>query len=94
MKVAVNDCFGGFGLSEAAYSELGVPWDGYGYAYGDWCKRSDPRLIEVIERLGEAAAGDCSKLRIVEIPDGKTYEIKSYDGIETVVTFGPYEKWR
>lgn len=31
MKIAVNKCFGGFGVSKAVYDELGIVWDGYGY---------------------------------------------------------------
>lgn len=85
MKVAINRCFGGFGLSEAAYDALGIPWDGYGYAFRDYSQRAAPELIEVIERLGsEVASGYLAKLAVVEIPDGIPWSISDYDGIETV----------
>ena len=42
MKIVINGCFGGFGLSEAAFKELGVTWDGYGYME---LTRNDPRLV-------------------------------------------------
>ena len=31
MKVVINKCFGGFGLSKEAYKFLNIPWDGYGF---------------------------------------------------------------
>lgn len=82
MKVAVNKCFGGFGLSEEAYKELGIERDSYGYEYRD--KRTDPELISVIEKLGDKANGQYAQIEIVEIPDGIAWEINEYDGIETI----------
>jgi hypothetical protein len=32
MKVVINRCHGGFGLSKEAYDFLGFKWDGFGYA--------------------------------------------------------------
>jgi hypothetical protein len=85
MKIALNRDFGGFGLSKAAYEALGIPWDGYGYAYRDDDQRTDPRLIEVIERLGSrAASGPLAKLKIIEIPDDVDFIIDDYDGLETI----------
>jgi hypothetical protein len=46
--------------------------------------RTDPKLIQVVEELGNVAAGACAKLRIIEIPDGIEYEIEEYDGMESV----------
>jgi len=84
IKIVVNRCYGGFGLSEEAYKELGLAWDGYGYKYNDLDKRSDPRLIEVIEKLGGMASSLLAKLQVVEIPDGVDWTISEYDGWETV----------
>lgn len=86
MKVVVNRCFGGFSLSEAAYGELGIPWDGGSFGMGFAFKndRTNPKLIEVVEKLGDAASGNCARLRVVEIPDGIDWEIDDYDGSETV----------
>ena len=65
MKIAVNKCFGGFGVSEAVFAELGMEWDGYGYLenkdFGiesdNWLEyRSHPKLIAAIEKVGEKAA--------------------------------------
>jgi len=84
MKVAINSCYGGFGLSEAAYHALGLEWDGYGYEYSNYERRTDLRLIEVIEALGEKASGEYSKVKIVEIPDDVDWNIEEYDGMEWV----------
>lgn len=85
MKIVLNKCYGGFGLSKEAYDYLGIPWDGYGYAYNDYELRTNPKLVECIETLGsEKASGQFSKLRVVEFPDDLDYEIESYDGVETV----------
>jgi len=90
MKIVINDDWGGFGLSEEAYKELGLEWDGFGYAFNGYECRTNPKLVEVVERLGsERASGHFAKLKVIEIPDGIDWVIYNYDGIETV-----YEKHR
>lgn len=102
MKVVINICYGGFGLSEVAtdrYLELknlkytrqqGI-WDithylleDGEYFHGDDLERDDPTLIQVVEELGNDAAGKHAKLKIVDIPDDVAWEIDSYDGNESV----------
>jgi hypothetical protein len=83
MKIAVNRCYGGFGLSAKAkerFRELSEK------DFDKWADdaRTDPTLIKVIEELGEAANGYYAKLEIVEIPDGTDWEIEEYDGKEWV----------
>lgn len=51
--------------------------------------REDPILIEVIEELGEKANGDCSRLKIVDIPNDMKYVVFDYDGIESLHTDMP-----
>ncbi len=46
--------------------------------------RHDPKLIQVIEQLGEKANAKFSKLKIVEIPDETDYVIEEYDGLEHI----------
>jgi hypothetical protein len=82
MKIVINKCYGGYSLSEAAYNELGIPWDGYGFC--EQFKRSDPRLVSCVENLGSAASGDLAELRIVEIPDDVEWEINEDYGAEWV----------
>jgi len=77
MKVVVNKCFGGFGLSKEAYEELGK-WDTIG---GD---RTDPRLVACVEKLGMRANGPYAKLEVLELPDDVSFYIDEYDGFETV----------
>ena len=84
MKIAINRCHGGFGLSKEAYDFLGLEWDGYGFAYSDHDRRTNLKLIECIETLGKKADGRFSRLAVVEIPDDVEYEITEYDGAEQV----------
>ena len=84
MKVVINTCFGGFGLSQEAYRFMGIEWDDFGYKFSGDEKRCDPKLVECVERLGEAASGSFAELKVIEIPDGVEFEICEYDGLEHV----------
>lgn len=138
MKLVINRCYGGFGLSPTAIKRLAemkgrecyffktnypsreyVPVDPIGDSSvsqmmlmafdipnpnevlgGDkynnvlWDKhhlscypddRGDADLIRVVEELGsKVASGACAKLSVVEIPDGISYDIDDYDGMESV----------
>lgn len=122
MKIVINTCYGGFGLSDAAterYAELNgvkiykedlvyiahfytVPVEEYKKIYAECTlardynkinkiyytlrnvERTDNYLIQVIEELGKAANGNCSELKIVEIPDGVQWDINEYDGYESI----------
>lgn len=82
MKIVINTCFGGFGLSDDAlayYHKLsGTTVASYEI------ERTDPHLIEVVEVLGVDAEGNYADLKIVEIPDDVQWEITYYDGLESV----------
>lgn len=133
MKVVINVCFGGFGLSvegEKLYAKKcgfelfyykqtkykhngGVdeyvrqsnPQDLFvhslkidmGILFSTWTElvnknyfssrdieRTDLKLIEVVEELGDLANGSCAKLKVVEIPNGIEWEIDEYDGNERI----------
>jgi hypothetical protein len=106
MKIVVNKCFGGFGISrkavefmaergnEQAKAELDEilsgKYNGYdiyfGYSekFNSEYNRTDPDLILAVETLKDEANGECSKLKVVEIPDGIEWEITDYDGVETI----------
>ena len=46
--------------------------------------RNDPVLAQVVEQLGKAANGDCSNLKVVEVPDDVAWYISEYSGKERV----------
>lgn len=78
IKMVLNKCYGGFGLSEEARKVLDVDW------LGD-LDRTDARLVEMVEDDPEAVRGSFAKLQVVSLPDETTdYHIDEYDGFETV----------
>jgi hypothetical protein len=89
MKVVINGCFGGFGLSKAAlerFEELGgvtmYTTTGIPYIYD--IKRDDPALVQTVEELGKLANDQYAELVVVEIPDDAEWYIAEYDGNEWV----------
>lgn len=98
MKVVINRCFGGFGLSDKALlmlKEKGWAVEKTSVLLNNEYWTTDPRqnndlfrshtdLVEVVEALGDSANGAYSKLKVVEIPDGIEYEIDECDGIEEI----------
>lgn len=80
IKIVYNACHGGFSLSERAHEELSRE----SAQKKDWYNhRHDPALVRVVERLGDAASGRYSRLRVAEL-SGNRYWIDEYDGAETV----------
>jgi hypothetical protein len=83
MKVVINDCYGGFGLSDAAFDEYknrkGITDPNF-YYYD--IPRDCPVLVEIVER--SVASGTYAHLKVVEIPDGVNWYIAEYDGLEHV----------
>lgn len=47
-------------------------------------ERDDPILVDVVERLGNAANGKYARLEVTEVPDDVDWEIGEYDGQEWV----------
>lgn len=85
MKILINTCFGGFGLSEkvreAYRNKTGKDLP---ECSSSIC-RTDPNLISVVEQVGlEESAGWAAELKIIDIPNGIDYYIHDYDGIETI----------
>lgn len=81
MKIVLNKCFGGFGLSQAATDLL--PTD---VQWSEYANRTDVRLIEVVELLGPGANGRHADLSIIIVPEEATdWTIEDYDGIETIL---------
>ena len=76
-KIVINRCYGGFSLSYDALQALGIESE-----YD--IERDDPKLVAVVESMGDKATGRDSNLKIVEIPDDVQYFIDEYDGIECI----------
>lgn len=87
MKVVINNCYGGFGLSDAGiarYLELkGIEVPSKDF-YDRDIPRDDPVLIQVIRELGDDVNMVTSDLKIVDIPDDVDWYIEEYDGNEWV----------
>ena len=92
MKIVLNKCWGGFGVSDlliALWNSEHTPFTKESlarFAISSGQFRVDPRLITLIEMLGsERASGEHAQLAIVEIPDHVTsWHISDSDGFETV----------
>lgn len=79
MKMVVNKCYGGFGVSKAVAEFLELP-----YAFE--ADRYDVRLIDIIENNKMPFNGEFANLKVVEIPDCATdHYIEEYDGFEHVI---------
>jgi hypothetical protein len=85
MKVVINICYGGFGLTYGAYARY---LELTNQKASDISKRdiarNDPALIQVVEEMGEAANDLCAELKIVEIPEDVDWYIEDYDGNEHI----------
>lgn len=85
MKVVINKSVGGFCLSKKAIKFLGIfGEDIENYEERDPFYRTCPYLIECVEKLGEEASGQNSKLEIVEISDYMDFEIIEKNGVEDI----------
>lgn len=79
MKFVINNCFGGYGLSQEFLAKYGKKFE--------YLERNDPELVAAVEEFGEAeSSGFCSSLCIMDIPDDCTdYYIDEYDGRENII---------
>lgn len=87
MKLVINVAHSCFAVSKGFYDYYNIPcvlyFGGIYRAIEPWTDnfRTDPRLIEYIEKFGsKAASGIFSHLKVVEIPKGTKYYISEYDG--------------
>ena len=91
MKVVINDCYGGFGLTEVALAEYkdrkGITDPNF-YYYD--IPRDCPVLVEMVER-GDVS-GAYADLKVVEIPDDVNWYIEEYDGMEHIAE--RHRTWR
>lgn len=86
-QICINVCHGGFGLSDEAlelYNQLQREVGGDPVVYANEISRDCPRLIAVVQTLGDEASGKYARLKIVAIPDDVEWTIMEYDGTEWV----------
>lgn len=86
VKLVINSCHGGFGLSEEAekqyrqYKMIEKDADWYHWDI----PRDDPYLVQIVEKMGSDADGAFAKLKIINVPDDVEWQIDEYDGLEWV----------
>lgn len=94
IKVVINRCYGGFGLSQKAreeYLKRSGKQDDKGFSIYD-LERTDPILIQIVEELGEEANDFCSDLYIECLDDDMEgcWSIYEYDGSESISIDGSF----
>lgn len=78
MKIVLNECYGGFSVSEKWATD-------HGYASSWNVNRMDPELIAAVEAREEVNS-PYSRLIVVEIPEEATdWKINEYDGMESII---------
>lgn len=90
-KIVINECYGGFGLSKKALDKLAFIKNKSNIWEHD-IDRDDPDLVEVVDMLGHESWSQCSKLKIVEIPESVEWQIEDYDGLEWIAE--KHRTWR
>lgn len=82
MKIVINQCYGGFDLSENFEKFFNYDWlDTDSKEF-----RINPALIKAVEEDSASVGAEYSKLKVVEIPDNATdWEIQEYDGLENLI---------
>jgi len=83
MKIVINTCFGGFGISDIGRIDyesrsgvsLGSDWD---------ISRTDLTLVAMVEEDSGLYSGWSASLKVVTIPDDVDWVIVDYDGQEHV----------
>ncbi len=84
-RIVINDCYGGFGLSDRAFREYK---NLAGITESDLSDRDiprdDPYLVKIVREMGMGANGAHANLKIVEVPGDVKWLIQEYDGVEWV----------
>lgn len=90
MKVVINNCHGGFELSDEA-NRLYIERTGKKFDPHNHTERANPVLVNIVETLGDNACEWYSSPKIVEVPDGVKWHIEEHDGDEWVAE--NHRKW-
>jgi len=93
-KVVLNHSFGGFKLSADARKTLFEIAPDLFTSKGSFKSsehelRGDPRLVSVVEQLGNRASGEFSRLVVVEVPAHvESWHMDEHDGSESIAEDG------
>ena len=80
MEIVINNCYGGFSVSEEAVKFFDMTSE-----YAD-IDRQDPRLIKKVKENPKWVSGKFAYLKVVDIPDEATdWYIDEYDGLECIM---------
>lgn len=85
MKIVLNECYGGFGLSDFGAKILGThyPEREMFFEQGNAMHET---LAALVEAFGTQLNGEFANLQVYEIPDDVTdWEINEYDGYESLL---------
>lgn len=93
MKIVLNKCYGGFGVSKEACQYMAdrghqgaiLYLNQHGSdSFFNFCdvKRDDPLLVEAVQTLGDKASASFARLVIVDVDVNQL--ISEYDGNETL----------
>lgn len=81
-KVLVNNCYGGFGFSELFINHMNAKHPELSFGHSD--ERTGVFAEEAVAFGLDLASGPFAKLTVEEIPDGVSYDIHEYDGMEHI----------
>lgn len=70
-------------MSQEERKKCNEKWDEIALDNRD-IERNDPKLVKVVEELGEEANGQCADLRIIDVPKGVKWHVEEYDGNEHI----------
>ena len=92
-RIVINDCFGGYGLSEDALEEYKRMACIEDPEFTDQdIDRDDTYLVRLVEEWGERAEDNFAQLKIVDIPADVDWIIQEYDGHEWIAE--RHRTWR
>ena len=81
MKIAINVCYGGFGIPRRIREQLPPDFNNF-----DRIHRTNDKLISLIENEGGVVKNNFSEVIITDIPDEATdWMINDHDGVESII---------
>ena len=85
MKILINSCYGGYGLSEDFVSHINKLTEGQLVNTQELYDRANPLIVEEAIKFGlDKASGTSADLTVQEIPDNCHYSVHEYDGMEYI----------